>query len=319
LQHSGWRWDHSEITREYPPDGTGVRRFQRSAPPTPRPDSPNGTKQIGIPELPHGGYSLVINGGDVAKILGCVVILNDMAIVKKAIILAGGKGTRLYPVTLETPKPLLTVNKKPIINYLIDMFRRHGVTEIAVTVRESDFDDFSWWLRRWQNNLVNLIVEKEPMGTFGLWAHQLHTWTGNEPFFLTNGDELKDINLFEMTAHHEKIGGLATIAAVEVPNPNEYGVIVFDGQRIKEFLEKPEHPPTKFISSGLYILEPGIREMIADKVKSGEKFLMIEKDLFPKLAAEKKLAAYRSKGKWFDCGNLERWEKAIKEWGPETK
>ena len=243
--------------------------------------------------------------------------------ITKAIILAGGKGTRLYPVTLETPKPLLTVNKKPIINYLIDMFRRHGVEEIAITVRESDFDDFSWWLRRWQNDLggvwVNLIVEKEPMGTLGLWAHQLHTWTGNEPFFLTNGDELKDVNLSEMAARHASVGGLATIAAVEVPNPSEYGVIIFDGHHIKEFLEKPKNPPTKFISSGLYILEPGIREAVADQVKSGEKFLMIEKDLFPKLASQKKLAAYRSNGKWFDCGNLERWEKAIKEWGLETK
>ncbi len=256
--------------------------------------------------------------------------------VKKAIILAGGNGTRLYPVTLETPKPLLTVHKRPIVNYLIDMFKKHGVQEVAITVKKADFDDFSWWLRRWQDDFgglqINLIVEHEPMGTLGLWAHELHTWTGNEPFFLTNGDELKEIDLTAMAVQHEKLKSLATIAVVEVPNPSEYGVIVFsaegarlpDGQGsafggngtyIERFLEKPKDPPSNFISSGLYLLDPKIREYLLSAIDNGQKFLMIEKDLFPKLAEQKKLAAFRSSGKWFDCGNLERWEKAIKEWG----
>ncbi|MBI3046485.1 MAG: nucleotidyltransferase family protein [Candidatus Harrisonbacteria bacterium] len=239
--------------------------------------------------------------------------------VRKAIILAGGKGTRLYPVTLETPKPLLTVNKKPIINYLIEMFRRHGVEEIAVTVRKNDFDDFSWWLRRYQNDLggvwVNLMMEEESMGTLGLWAHSLHTWTGNEPFFLTNGDELKEVNLSEMAAQHQKTGGMATIAAVAVSNPSEYGVLVLDGNYIHSFLEKPKNPPTNFISSGLYLIDPKVREYVKEDLAANKKFLMIEKDLFPKLAAEKKLVVYKSSGRWHDCGNLQRWEKAIKEWG----
>lgn len=239
--------------------------------------------------------------------------------VKKAIILAGGKGTRLYPVTLETPKPLLTINKKPIINYLIEMFKKHGVEEIAVTIRPGDQEEFSWWQKRYQNDLggvrVNLMAEEEPMGTLGYWAHKLYTWTGDEPFFLTNGDELKDVNLSEMAVQHEKTGGLATIAAVEVLNPQEYGVIVFNGDHIEKFLEKPENPPTKFISSGLYLIDPKVRGHLLEDVAAGKTFLMIEKDLFPKLATEKKLAAYKSNGKWFDCGNLERWEKAIKEWG----
>lgn len=238
--------------------------------------------------------------------------------IKKAIILAGGKGTRLYPVTLETPKPLLTVNKKPIINYLIEMFKKYGVAEVAIVVRKNDFDDFSWWLRRYQNDFgglwVNLMVEEEPMGTIGLWSHRLHTWTGDEAFFLTNGDELKEINLPEMVEHHRRLKGLATIAAVAVSNPQEYGVLVFDGDHVDRFLEKPKNPPTNYISSGLYLLEPGIREYLKETVQKGEKFLMIEKDLFPQLAAQKKLAAYKSSGKWFDCGNLERWERAIKEW-----
>ena len=237
--------------------------------------------------------------------------------IRKAIILAGGKGTRLYPVTLETPKPLLTVNKKPIINYLIEMFKKHGVEEVAITVRNADYDDFSWWQKRWGDSLgipVNLVREEEPMGTFGYWAHKLQVWTGDELFFLTNGDELKEVDLTAMVDQHQKVGGLATIAAVEVSNPQEYGVLICEGDHICSFLEKPENPPTNFISSGLYLIDPKVREHLKDKIESGEKFLMIEKDLFPKLAVDRKLAVYRAKGKWFDCGNLERWEKAIKGW-----
>ena len=238
--------------------------------------------------------------------------------VKKAIILAGGKGTRLYPVTLEMPKPLLTIHKKPIINYLIEKFKDYGVQEVAIIIPESHREDYFWWLRRYQNDLggiwVNLMVEEEPMGTIGYWAHKFHTWTGNESFFLTNGDQLEDINLSEMVEHHQKVGALATIAAVEVPNPQDYGVLVFNGDHIERFLEKPKDPPTNYISSGLYLLEPGIIEHLKEAVGRGEKFLMIEKDLFPQLAADKKLVAYKSNGRWFDCGSISRWDDAIKNW-----
>jgi NDP-sugar pyrophosphorylase family protein len=158
------------------------------------------------------------------------------------------------------------------------------------------------------------MVEEEPMGTLGLWAYNLHTWTGNDPFFLTNGDELKEVDLSAMAEQHKNSGAVATIATMEVDNPQEYGVIVFDGHLIKEFLEKPKNPPTNFISSGLYLIDPAIRDYLSEELGRGEKFLMIEKHLFPKLAADKKLGAFKFKGKWFDCGNLNRWEKAIKEW-----
>ena len=238
---------------------------------------------------------------------------------RKAIILAGGKGTRLYPVTLETPKPLLTVNRKPIINYLIELFADHGVQEIKVVIRPQDREEFGWWQSRWQKNFKNVSVsfeeETEPMGTLGYWAHQLADWTGNEPFFLTNGDELKQVDLSAMKKHHQQNKGLVTIALVQVPNPSEYGVAILNNHQIIEFLEKPANPPTNLISSGLYIVDPAAISYLSSRVKNGEKFLMIEKDLFPHLAKDGKLVAYKTQGKWYDCGNLERWEKAIKEWG----
>lgn len=238
---------------------------------------------------------------------------------RKAVILAGGQGTRLRPVTLETPKPLITVNRQPIINYLVGCFVKHGVEEIAVVIRPQDRDEFEWWLKRWGNNFggvkISFHEESKPMGTIGYWAHNLRQWTGNEPFFFTNGDELKEPDLTKMLIEHKRAGGLATIALVEVPNPQDYGVAIIDGTWIVEFLEKPKNPPTNLISSGLYILEPAVFSYLEQRVKNGEEHLMVEKDLFPYLAKDGKLAAFKSGGKWYDCGNLERWEKAINEWG----
>ena len=237
---------------------------------------------------------------------------------KKAIILAGGQGTRLRPVTLEIPKPLVTVNRKPIINYLIGLFHKHGVEEAAIVIRPKDREEFEWWHKRWLKDLggvkINFFEEPRPRGTIGHWARELRHWTGDEPFFYTNGDELKDVDLGAMEKKHKTNGELATIALVAVPNPHEYGVAVLEGDKIRHFLEKPKNPPTNLISSGLYILEPDIFKYLENRVKSNEEFLMVEKDLFPHLAKDGKLTAFKSSGRWYDCGTLERWEEAIKEW-----
>jgi len=227
----------------------------------------------------------------------------------KAIILAGGKGTRLYPITREIPKPLLPVNKKPIINYLVDLFHSHGINDIAVLMSEGFQEHFDEWKdRHYPNHSIQLFAEKEPLGTFGgLWHAK--EWIGNNPFFLTNGDELKEVNLVDMADFHKGNDSVGTIALVEVPNPQEYGVVVCNSDLIEEFLEKPENPPTNYISSGLYLLSPEIFEH-----HPGPKFTMIEKDIFPKLAKEKKLSGFKFQGRWADTGTWDRYQKAIEEW-----
>ncbi|MEK7110425.1 MAG: sugar phosphate nucleotidyltransferase, partial [Patescibacteria group bacterium] len=98
---------------------------------------------------------------------------------------------------------------------------------------------------------------------------------------------------------------------VEVPHPSEYGVPVMDGHNIKQFLEKPTEPPSNFISSGLYMLEPEVFK----HADFSQPIVMIEHDIFPKLAAEGKLYGFKPpNARWYDCGTLERWERAIKEW-----
>lgn len=232
----------------------------------------------------------------------------------KAIILAGGSGTRLRPVTLEIPKPLITVKKKPIINHLIGLFTSHGVTEPTIVIHKDHVDDFAQWRRRHADELprgLSIAVEPEPMGTFGYMRELRKDLT--EPFIMSNGDELKDFNLTALiAAHHANPAKpAATIALVAVPNPSEYGVAMMKGDCITSFLEKPANPPSNYISSGIYVLDPKVFQY----VDFSKNYLMIEKDVFPRLAEAGKLAGYKvSDYRWFPCDTIEKWERAIREW-----
>jgi len=227
----------------------------------------------------------------------------------KTVILAGGKGTRLYPITLETPKPLLFVNKKPIINHLVDLFYSQGVKDIAILIDKKFEEDFSWWKKRYypKNNII-FVEEKEPLGTFGgLWF--LKKWISRSLFFLVNADDLMDIKLDKMVDLHRKVKPVGTIALVKVKDPREYGAVICNSGIVKKFIEKPDNSSLKYINSGWYLLSPEIFDY-----HPGPKFLMIEKDIFPMLAKEKKLAGLKFNGKWMDTGTFERYEKAIKNW-----
>lgn len=232
----------------------------------------------------------------------------------KAIILAGGQGTRLRPVTYEIPKPLITVKKRPIVNHLLELFARHGVDDVRILVARDHQPDFERWKKNWESEFpmknVELCFEETPRGTFG-GLTMLKDWMGDEDFILSNGDELKDFDLTSLAAFHREHGRTGTIALVSVPNPSEYGVPIMDGGHIVEFLNKPADPPSHYVSSGLYILNPKIMEL-ADEARES---MMIEYDIFPVLAEKRQLMGYQmERGRWYDCGTLERWEKAIKEW-----
>lgn len=227
----------------------------------------------------------------------------------KAVILAGGKGTRLYPVTKEVPKPLLPVKRRPIINYLVDLFCLQGIKDIGILINSEFKDDFEWWKKRYYlEKKIEIFGEDKPLGTFGgIWF--LKDWLGNAPFFFTNGDELKEIDLRKMANFHQQLGTVGTIALIKVPNPQDYGVVLCKSEIVKDFIEKPKNPPSNYINSGLYLFSPEIFNY-----HPGPKFLTVEKDVFPKLAKEGNLAGFKFKGKWMDCGTWERYEKALAEW-----
>lgn len=237
--------------------------------------------------------------------------------IKHAIILAGGSGTRLRPVTLEMPKPLVPVQGLPILTWQVRWLARHGVERVTVIIAPRWREQFERWVQEIGAQLsvaIDLHEETEPMGTLGAIAHQLRDRLDGS-VIVTNGDELKGLDIQALTEAHDRLKQEdarhgATVGLIRVFNPSDYGVAELEGERIIKFHEKPAHPPTNFISSGLYVLEPSVlAELDQDRP-----FLMFEKDLFPRLAEERRLGGCGLEGPWYDCGTLERWEKAINEW-----
>ncbi len=229
-----------------------------------------------------------------------------------AVILCGGMGTRLRPITYEIPKPLIPVQGKAILQHNIDLFKRHGVKNIILAVGhmaeriQEHFGDGSS-----QGISIRYLLEKEPMGTAG--ALRMLNEQGmlpEKPFFYCNGDELKDIPLDRLEAFHKDSNAKATIALTAVEDTSQFGVVRLDGKRILEFVEKPAPgtEPSKLINSGLYMLHPGVARMVpAGKVS-------IERDIFPSVASESALYGFPFDGQWFPTDDFSRLERAILSW-----
>lgn len=240
---------------------------------------------------------------------------------RRAIIQAGGEGTRLRPITLEIPKPLVPVQGVPIATWQVRWFAQHGVQDILVIIPPKWEKAFHKWRKELLETegaalpKIELWVEPTPMGTMGAFVHHLADRLGTESFFMTNADELKSFDLSALAETHRQhkqqhyAHGI-TLALREVPNPKDYGVATLEQGRIVRYEEKPADPASQLVNSGLYAVEPTVFAD-ADKTKT---FQMLERDLFPTLASTGRLAGCVLQGQWFDCGTLERWETAIHEW-----
>lgn len=240
----------------------------------------------------------------------------DKDMIQEAIIIAGGEGTRLRPITYEIPKPLVPVQGRPILTWLARWLFRYGVLRIHVIIPAKWEQAFATWrMSVSESEKIILHTEHELMGTAGFVVHHLLPTLGSGPFFVTNGDELKGLDLHALEAFHahERLGDSAyagTLALVEVTNPSQYGVPELVHGRIERFHEKPAHPPGNAVSAGLYLLE----RQAFDVVDRTSSFLMFEHDVFPLLASLSRLGGVALPGPWYDCGTMERWEKAIHEW-----
>ena len=228
---------------------------------------------------------------------------------KKAVILAGGKGTRLKPLTDSLPKALLDVHGRTLTEHLFDLLKKYGIREVILSVGylkekiKEYFGDGSKF-----GMSISYVEEDEPLGTAGplKLAKDLLT----ESFIVSNGDELKKINIPRMFRLHKRKNALATIALTTVNDPSQYGVARLSGSQILEFVEKPkkEEAPSNLINAGFYILEPEVIDLIP------KGFAMLEKDVFPQLARQGKLRGFPFGSQWFDTGNMERYENAKKKW-----
>lgn len=235
-----------------------------------------------------------------------------VSIPSKALILAGGKGTRLRPLTYKIPKALVEVQGKTLTEWLFELLKKYGIRDVILSVGYMA-DKVRDYFTDGSKFGVNLEYVGEnpnkPLGTGG--PLRLAEPMLKDTFIVSNGDELKCINIPRMFRLHKRKNALATIALTTVNDPSLYGVARLDGSRIIEFVEKPkkEDAPSNLINSGFYILEPEVIEMIP-----GGKFCMLERDVFPQLAKEGRLRGFPFSGQWFDTGNFERLERARKLW-----
>lgn len=226
----------------------------------------------------------------------------------KAIILAGGKNNALKSIVGAEPKVLAQIKGKPIIEHVIELFKKYGVKDIFISVcHDADKVKKNFEGKDLGVN-ITFLEEKFPLGTAG--PLRLAKPYLTNTFFLANADELKDLNLIEMFLFHKEHRGLATVALTTVDDTSKYGVANLTGYNIIDFIEKPkkQNAPSNLINAGLYVMEPEILDYIP------EGFARMENDVFPKLAKENKLIGYAFSGQWFDIDSAEDYKKANKKW-----
>ncbi|XP_024364271.1 mannose-1-phosphate guanylyltransferase 1 [Physcomitrium patens] len=220
----------------------------------------------------------------------------------KALILVGGFGTRLRPLTLSVPKPLVDFANKPMILHQIEALKAVGVDEVVLAINYQP-EVMMNFLRDFEKSLgikITCSQETEPMGTAGplaLARDKLDDGSG-ESFFVLNSDVISEYPLRQMIDFHKKHGGEATIMVTKVDEPSKYGVVVMDESNgcVERFVEKPQQFVGNKINAGIYLLSPRTLDRIELRPTS------IEKEVFPKISAEKSLFAMVLPGFWMDIG-----------------
>ena len=224
----------------------------------------------------------------------------------QALILAGGEGTRLRPLTTTVPKPVVPLVDRPFIAFMLDWLRTHGVDDIVIScghmasgVRNVLGDGSAFGVK------LRYVEEPTPLGTGGAlkYAESLL----DDRFLMLNGDVLTDIDLSAQLAQHERTGAVATLALTPVDDPTNYGLVRTDGDgAVTEFVEKPSYDQidTRNISAGAYVLERSVLDLL-----EAEQPASIERDVFPQLVGSG-LYGCVSENYWLDIGTPARYLEA---------
>jgi mannose-1-phosphate guanylyltransferase len=220
----------------------------------------------------------------------------------KAIVLVGGEGTRLRPLTYTTPKPLLPIANEPFLERQLSWLARHGIDEVVLSLGYLP-DAFAahFPADRFGDLALRYAVEEEPLGTAGGIRYAAEVAGIDERFVVCNGDVLTTLDLTEMVAFHDARGGEATIHLCRVADPSAFGVVPTraDGEVIA-FVEKPprERAPSHWINAGTYVLEPSVLERIPPRLT-----VSIERETFPRMLDRRgRLLALQSDAYWIDIG-----------------
>jgi mannose-1-phosphate guanylyltransferase len=221
----------------------------------------------------------------------------------QALILAGGEGTRLRPLTSTVPKPVVPLVDRPFIAFMLDWLRGHGVDDVVMScgflaagVRNVLGDGSAYGLR------LRYVEEPQPLGTGG--AVKFAEPLLDERFLMLNGDVLTDLDVSAQIALHEQRGARATLALTPVEDPSTYGLVRTHGDgEVTGFVEKPapDQIDTRNISAGIYVLERSVLDMLEPDQPAS-----IEREVFPRLVGEG-LYGYVGDGYWLDIGTPERY------------
>src|SRR5947208_2610146 len=224
----------------------------------------------------------------------------------QAVILVGGQGTRLRPLTSTVPKPVVTLVDRPFIAFMLAWLREHGIDDVIVScgfladnVRDVIGDGSGLGVR------VRYVEEPEPRGTAG--ALKMCEPLLDERFLMLNGDVLTDLDLTAQLAQHEATGARATLALVPVPDPSAYGLVHLNEDRsVRDFVEKPSPDAidTKLISAGAYVLQRDVLELVP-----ADRNVSIEREVWPLLIG-RGLYGFPSESYWMDIGSPERYLQA---------
>jgi mannose-1-phosphate guanylyltransferase len=224
----------------------------------------------------------------------------------QALVLAGGEGTRLRPLTLTTPKPVLPLAGRPFLSFMLDWLHAHGVEEAILSLGflseavHGVLGDIQSGMR------LRYVHEDEPLGTAGPVRLAAEEGILAERFFVLNGDVLTDIDLTAELAQHERTGAAGTLALIEVDDVASYGVVpTNENGEVLEFREKAPGPaPTNRINAGAYVLE----RSVVDLIPSG-RAVSFEREVFPQMV-DKGLHGWDADGYWIDIGTPERYLEA---------
>lgn len=224
----------------------------------------------------------------------------------QALVLAGGEGTRLRPLTYTTPKPVMPLAGRPFLSFMLDWLHDHGVDEVILSC-----GFMSDGVKRVLGDIydgmrLRYVIEEEPLGTAGPVRLALDEGVLEERLLVLNGDVLTDMDLTAELAQHERTGAGVTLALYPVEDTASYGVVLTDDEgRVLQFIEKADgDPPTNHINAGAYVVE---REVV-ETIPAG-RAVSFEHEVFPGLVGAG-LYGYAAAGYWIDIGTPERYLEA---------
>ncbi len=224
----------------------------------------------------------------------------------QALVLAGGEGTRLRPLTLTTPKPVMPLAGRPFLTFMLDWAHSHGVDEVILSCGFMSAEVKAVLGDIYDGMRLRHVTEDEPLGTAGPVRLAYDEGLLDERLLVLNGDVLTDIDLTAELAQHESTSAQATLALYPVDDTSSYGVVPTDDEgRVTEFIEKGGgEAPTNFINAGAYVIERDVVESIP-----AGRAVSFELDVFPSLVGNG-LYGYAAAGYWIDIGTPERYLEA---------